>query len=146
MNKMIEETKKLHEKYICLFKFGTFYCAYNRDAYIMSYVFKYKLQDKKDAKECGFPIDSVNKIKAKLEDKKINYILVDTRPEYIIIEKSDLNNSNKYDEIYIKARNYVNYKLRIDSIYKILLDDIDEKNFRKILAGVEDIVYENGKI
>ena len=146
MNKMIEATKKLHEKYINLFKIGSFYCTYNRDAYIMSYLFKYKLQDKKDAKECGFPIDSVNKIKARLEQEKINYILVDTRPEYNITEKVDLNNSNKYDIIYAKARNYVNYKLRVDSIYKILLDDINEKDFRKILAKVEEIVYENGEI
>ena len=146
MNKMIETTKSLHEKYICLFKIGSFYCAYNRDAYIMSYLFKYKIQEKKDAKECGFPIDSVNKIKARLETENINYILVDTRPEYDITEKVDLNNSNKYDTIYNKARNYVNYKLRVDSIHKILLDDINEKDFRKTLAKVEEIVYENGKV
>ena len=146
MNKMVEATKSLHEKYICLFKVGTFYCAYNRDAYIMSYIFKYKIQEKKDAKECAFPIDSINKIKARLEQEKVNYILVDTRPEYDITEKADLNNSNRYDSIYTRARNYVNYKLRLDAIYKILLDDINEKNFRQILAKVEEIVYENGKI
>ena len=146
MNKMIETTKSLHEKYICLFKIGSFYCAYNRDAYIMSYLFKYKLQEKKEAKECGFPIDSINKIKARLEQEKVNYILVETRTEYDITEKCDLNNSNKYNDIYSKARNYVNYKLRVDSIYKILLDDINSKDFRKILARVEEIVYENGKV
>ena len=146
MNKMMETTKSLHEKYICLFKFGTFYCAYNRDAYIMSYVFKYKLQDKKDAKECGFPIDSVNKIKARLEQEKINYVLIDTRCEYSVTEKSDIKNLNRYDEVYAKARNYVNYKLRVESINKILLDSINEKNFRKTLAKVEEIVYESGEV
>ena len=146
MNKMMETTKSLHEKYICLFKVGSFYCSYNRDAYIMSYIFKYKLQEKKNDKECGFPIDSVSKIQARLEQEKINYILVDTRPEYDIIEKVDLNNDNKYDSIYAKARNYVNYKLRVDAIHKILLDQINEKDFRKLLAKVEELVYEDGKI
>ena len=146
MNKMIDATKRLHPEYICLFKIGSFYCAYNRDAYIMSYLFKYKIRDKKDEKEVGFPVDSVNKIKARLEQEKVNYILVETRTEYDITEKCDLNNSNKYNDIYAKARNYVNYKLRVDSIYKILLDTINEKDFRKILAKVEEIVYEEGKI
>ena len=146
MNKMIDATKRLHPEYICLFKIGSFYCAYNRDAYIMSYLFKYKIRDKKDEKEVGFPVDSVNKIKARLEQEKVNYILVETRTEYDITEKCDLNNSNKYNDIYSKARNYVNYKLRVDSIYKILLDTINEKDFRKILAKVEEIVYEEGKI
>ena len=146
MNKMIETTKSLHEDYICLFKVGSFYCAYNRDAYIMSYLFKYKLLEKKDAKECGFPVDSVNKIKARLENEKVNYILVDTKPEYSIVEKQDLNNANRYDKVYTRARNYINYKLRVDAIHKILLDDIDAKDFRKTLAKVEEIVYENGKV
>ena len=146
MNKMIEATKRLYPEYICLFKIGTFYCAYNRDAYIMSYIFKYKIRDKKDAKEVGFPVDSVNKIKARLEQEKANYILVETSTEYSVSEKSDLNNSNKYNELYVKARNYVNYKLRVDAINKILLDMIDEKDFRKTLAKVEEILYENGKV
>ena len=147
MNKMIQTTKSLYPEYLCLFKIGTFYCAYNRDAYIMSYLFKYKIREKKDEKEVGFPVDSINKIKARLEQEKINYILVETSTEYDVTEKQDLNNSNKYNEIYAKARNYINYKLRVDAVYKIMLDMINEKDFRKTLAKVEEIVYgEEGKV
>ena len=143
---MIEATKSLYEEYICLFKIGSFYCAYNRDAYLMAYLFKYKLRDKKNEKEVGFPVDSINKIKARLEQEKVNYILIDTKTEYRVTEKIDLNNSNKYKTLYSKARNYVNYKLRIETICKILLDSIDETDFRKTLAKVEEIVYEEGKV
>lgn len=34
MNKMIETIKEIHTKDICLFKIGTFYHAYGRDAFI----------------------------------------------------------------------------------------------------------------
>ena len=146
MNKMIDTTKRLYEKYICLFKIGTFYCAYNRDAYIMSYLFKYKVREKRDEKETGFPVSSINKVKARLEAEKINYILVETSTEYDITEKVDLNNSNRYDNVYLKARNYVNYKLRVDAIYKILLDIINDKDFRKTLEKVEDVVYDERKV
>ena len=145
MNEIIDITKRLYPEYICLFKIGTFYCAYNKDAYIMSYIFKYKIRDKKDEKEVGFPIDSINKIKVRLEQEKVNYVLVETKGESNITEKVDLEGANRYDEIYIKARNYVSYKLRIDSINKILIDMIDEKNFRKILTKIEEVVYEEEK-
>ena len=46
MNKMIETIKEIHTKDICLFKIGTFYHAYGRDAYILSYMFGYKIISK----------------------------------------------------------------------------------------------------
>ena len=142
MNELIDSIKRLYPEYICLFKIGSFYCAYNKDAYIMSYIFKYKIRDKKDEKECGFPIGSIDKIKARLEQEKINYVLVETKNGANITEKVDLEENNKYNEFYVRARSYVNYKLRIDNVYKLLLDIIDEKDFRKILEKVEEIIYE----
>lgn len=141
MNEMIEAMKSMYPEYICLYKIGSFYCAYNRDAYIMAHLFKYKLRDKKDDKEVGFPIDSVNKIKARLEQEKINYVLFDTKKEYEITAKADLGEANRYKDIYVKARNSVNYRMRIDSINNTLLDMIDECNFKKILSDVEEIIY-----
>ena len=41
MNKMINEIKEIHAKDVCLFKVGSFYHAYGRDACIMSYLFNY---------------------------------------------------------------------------------------------------------
>ena len=62
MNKMIETIKEIHTKDICLFKIGTFYHAYGRDAYILSYMFGYKIKDlEKNYKECGFPVSAISK-------------------------------------------------------------------------------------
>ena len=45
---------------LVLIKNGTFYNAYNDDAFIISYLFDYKVS--KDNK-CGFPDNSFNKVK-----------------------------------------------------------------------------------
>ena len=45
MNEMIETVKELNMKSICLFKSGTFYHAYNRDSYILAYLFDYKIKE-----------------------------------------------------------------------------------------------------
>ena len=70
MNKMIEEIKEINPKSICLYKVGTFYHAYGRDASIMSFLFDYKIKELgENHKECGFPIGAVNKITAKLQNE-----------------------------------------------------------------------------
>ena len=58
----------------------------------MSYLFNYKLK-KFEGKyvTCGFPLDSISKIMAKLEEKKINYIILDRRNIYEEEEKYDKN-------------------------------------------------------
>ena len=108
MNKMIETIKEIHTKDICLFKIGTFYHAYGRDAYILSYMFGYKIKDlEKKYKECGFPVSAISKVCAKLENNKINYLIIDRRNNYDVDEKEDYKNLNRYAEFYEKANKYV---------------------------------------
>lgn len=46
---------------------GKFYSLYKDDAYILNYLFKYKVLDKRKS---GFPDSSINKVKNELENKK----------------------------------------------------------------------------
>ena len=147
MNKMIETIKEIHTKDICLFKIGTFYHAYGRDAYILSYIFGYKIKDlEKNYKECGFPVSAVSKVCAKLENNKINYLIIDRRNNYDVDEKEDYKNLNRYVEFYEKSNKYVNCKKRIDIINEYLMDNIETKNITKMLSGMEEIMYERGEI
>ena len=147
MNQMIKTIKEVHKEYVCLFKIGNFYHAYGRDAYILAYMFDYKVRNiEKDKKECGFPVSIVGRITAKLEDKKINYVLIDNRNNYYVDQKFNKGNLNQYKNIYEKARNYVNYKARIQNIIEILNENIMEKDFRKILIKMEEIINENREI
>ena len=89
--------------FVCI-RYGTFYHIYNRDCYILSYLFGYKIKELniKD-RECGFPITALNKVMAKLEEKKINYLVLDRRNNYEVDYKEDFKNSNQYDILFKKA-------------------------------------------
>lgn len=143
MNKMIEEISNIHKADICLYKVGTFYHIYGKDAYIMSYLFGYKIKDLGEQhKECGFPITTINKITAKLQSLPINYLLIDRRNNYEVDEKEDYDKNNKYDKIYDKAKKYVNCKRRADNISQFLTENLEKEDITKILARMEEIMYE----
>ena len=58
-------------------------------------------------------------------------------------EKEDYKENNKYDRIYEKAKKYTNCKKRINNINQYLKDNIENENISKILAKMEEIMYEN---
>ncbi len=123
MNKMINEIKEIHVEDICLFKVGNFYHAYGRDAYVMSYLFGYKIKQIGDNhRECGFPIGAMSKVTAKLQNSSINYLLIDRRNNYDVDEKEDYKENNKYGRFYEKAHKYVSCKNRLDNINKYVED------------------------
>ena len=95
---------------------------------------------------CGFPMSSMNKIIAKLEESKINYLIVDRKNNYEVDEKSDNGNLNNYAKYFEKAKKYVNYKARIDNIYDFLIEKIDEENFKNIIMQMEEFINERRKI
>ena len=143
MNQKIRSIKEIHKYDLCLFKVGAFYHSYGRDSYILAYLFNYKLKDsniEKGCKECGFPVSTVSKIMARLEEKKINYILIDRRNNYDVDGKMDFGNLNRYQATYEKSNKYVNYKKRIEGINNFLLENLENKEFSSILNKVEDVI------
>ncbi len=144
---MIKAIKQVHCYDLVMVKIGSFYHAYGKDSYILSYLFGYKLKKfEKEYSTCGFPADSISKITSKLENKKINYVLLDRRNEYDKIAENSNGNLNKYQEYFEKANKYVNMKKRIDNIYKILIENIDAENAREKICEIEETIYEKGKI
>lgn len=130
-----------------MFKMGSFYHTYSKDAYIMSYLFDYKTKKiEQNYSTCGFPSSSIAKNLAKLEEKKINYVIVDKRNNYEDDEKSDNKNLNQYDEIFEKAHKYVTIRNRIENINQELLKNIDEPNIKEKILRVEEIIYERRKV
>lgn len=112
MNKMIETILEVNSDWMCLFKIGSFYHCFGKDAYILSYIFNYKIKEiGSNHKDCGFPIGVLPKIKAKLENIGISYIVIDSRNNYYVDEQFDNGNNNKYQTMYSKAKRTVNYKI-----------------------------------
>ena len=74
---VMQEIKAIHPEYVALIKIGAFYNVYMNDAYILSYLFDYKLREAWiGAKTCGFPSTSLNKVIATLENKKSTLDLI----------------------------------------------------------------------
>lgn len=144
---MVKVIKQIHPKDIVLFKMGSFYHTYSKDAYIMSYLFDYKTKKvEENYSTCGFPSISLAKNLAKLEEKKINYVIVDKRNNYEDDEKSDNKNLNRYDEIFKKAYIYVKIKNRIENIYQELIRDIENPKIKEKISKIEDVMYERRKV
>ena len=83
-----------------LVKEGSFYHIYGKDAYIISYLFGYKIKEIENMNVCDFPINSINRIVAKLETNKINYLILDKRNNYDIEEIYNNKNLNTYNKFY----------------------------------------------
>lgn len=138
---MIKTIKQIHPKDVVLVKIGDFYHAYGKDSYILSYLMGYKLKlIEENCTTCGFPQKSLPKIEATLENKKVNYIVIDKRNNYDVDEVSNNKNLNTYDEEFEKARKYINLKKRIDDIYMNLIKDINKEETKRKIFEMEKIL------
>ena len=122
---IIQAVKKVHTEYIVLVKEGSFYHIYGKDAYIISYLFGYKIKEIENMNVCGFPINSINRIVAKLETNKINYLILDKRNNYDIEEIYNNKNLNTYNKFYNESKCYINKVARINNINQFLINNIN---------------------
>ena len=118
---IIQAVKKVHTEYIVLVKEGSFYHIYGKDAYIISYLFGYK-------------------IVAKLETNKINYLILDKRNNYDIEEIYNNKNLNTYNKFYNESKCYINKVARINNINQFLINNINRECFKEIINSMEEIL------
>ena len=138
MNEVIKTIKQIHSNDVCLFRMGGFFHTYGNDSYILSYFFGYKIRDLgNNVFECGFPVDIIPRIMKKLEDNKINYIVLDRRNNYNVEEKANYKNLNRYERFAKKARIYVNSKKKIDDISNYLTKNIYAEDMKDIIYNIE---------
>lgn len=141
---MIAKIKEVHREYVLLVKIGNFYYCYGKDTYIISYLLQYKINViEKNILSCSFPNTAYSKVLTKLEEKKINYIVVDKKDNYSEEEKSNNKNLNNYNKIYERAKEELGVKARIEKIYKFLLDNIQDK---QMILEMEKVINERRKI
>lgn len=143
---MIQTMKLVHKLDIVLVKIGNFYQVYGKDAYIISYLFGYKLKKIENTRMCGFPLSSVNRMIATLENKKINCLIIDRRNNYEVEERADNKNLNNYTKCFEKAKKYISDKTKIDNVNNFLLKNINQEDFKDIIRKMEDEINERGKI
>lgn len=134
---VIKTIKTIHNDSILFVKSGNFYNVYGRDSYIISYLLGYKLREKEKIFTCGFPVEGMNRVRTKLENKKINYLIVDKRNNYDVDETLDNKNLNTYSKNYEKAKEYINSKKRVNKIYNYLLHNLNNK---KLINQIEKVI------
>lgn len=143
----IKDIKRVTIHDIVMIKIGKFVYTYGKDACIISYIFNYKIKlVQNNIYVSAFPRNNLNKIIATLENKKINYIILDRRNSYRTDEKSDNKNLNNYDKYLNKAITYVKRKRKIDDIYNILLKEIENDEIEGIIKLIRRVLNERGKI
>lgn len=145
---MVKNIKQFHMEDIILIKIGKFYYSYGKDAYILSYLFNYKLNkiEEFNTYSAAFPKSSLAKITAKLENYKINYIIVDRRNNYEIEQCTDNKKSNAYSKYFAKALKSSNIKIRLSKIVKFVLENINDKEMQSKMDKIERIIYETREI
>ena len=83
---------------------------------------------------------------AKLEENKINYIIIDRRNNYEVDEKSDNGNLNKYNLYLEKSKKYINKKNKIEEIYNYLISNIENDTNNELIKKIESQINERRKI
>lgn len=138
--KMVKTIKKIYPSCVVLVKIENFYNVYGKDAYILSYLFEYKIVEKEGVPTCGFPINAISKVENILEKSKVNYIVVDRRNNYDEEEKYVDKQENKYDRVFEKSEKLVEIILRIQKINNILLQSKEDENIKEILDKIEKVI------
>lgn len=139
--------KEIHPETLLLIKIGSFYHAYGKDSYILSYLFNYQIKRlQANYSTCGFPLAGKPKVIAKLEEMLISYLVIDKADNYEVAEEEDFKSKNKYAEVFNKAHKYVTKKNRIDTIYQYFMENIYEEDIREKLTKVEEVIYETREV
>ena len=143
----VKTIKSIHIEDLILIKIGKFIYAYGKDACIISYLFNYRIKlIENNIYVCAFPNNNVNKIIATLEQRKINYKILDKRRNMEIDEEVSFKNLNKYNNIVEQSVKYVKRNNQVDNIYQRLLKEINEENFEEIVSSVRKVLSEGRKI
>jgi len=125
--------KEIYTEYLIFIKSGNFYLVLNNDAIVMNTIFKYKIKESTNFIKVGFPITSLEKILSKLDEIKVNYLVVD---QDIVVKQKFKNNI--YKNYYKKLDNYEILINRINKIYDILKNNLNNKNIKLIIEEIED--------
>lgn len=140
---IVRTIKELHKEDIVMIRVGKFLNVYGKDAVIISYMYNYQIKKVEgNVNCCGFPEVALNKVISRLEDKYINYKVIDRSNEYNIELEEDYKKKNKYNEIYNIANRYITKRNKVNEIYGYLIENLTSDEINSKIEEIEKIVYE----
>ena len=114
---------------------GIFYEVFDNDAYIMHYLFSYKISN---TGKIGFPISAKNKVINILDSKKINYTFIEPNGDNLT---KDFKGNNKYDDILKKSLAIIDKEKMINNI-KTEINKLDKNKLKELFDLIKDFIYE----
>ena len=139
--------KEVHPDFIMLYKSGSFYKTFGKDAYILSALFNYNISIvNNNVATCGFPLKSISKVRSRIEELKISYMLIDPRNNYEVDLKEDFRNLNNYQKEFERAYKKSKNKKMINHIDAELMIMIEKPYFKETIRKIEDILDETRKV
>ena len=140
---MIRTMKEVHPTKILLVKIGKFYHAYGKDSYILAFLFNYQIKKvETNVNTVGFPEMALNKVLKTLEDKNIDYIVLEKASNYEVISEEEFKDKNQYSELYNKSHRYIVRTNKIDAIYEHLISNISDETIKEKINSIEEILYD----
>ena len=122
------------QKYIIITQSsGKFFEVYGYDAFILSYLFNYKVLQNGKTYKCGFPDSSITKITNKLSDLKISYqIIYRGRNPFV----KDFKKINQYSKYKLIALQKLDIKERMDALVE-KVKSLNEEQAKKVMLELE---------
>lgn len=114
-------------------KHGKFYASYDDDALVIHGITKYKVSNGR----IGFPESALGKVTNELENKKINYIVIENDQE-VIKKEFTRNMYNKY----LKEGKKYNALLKKESEMIEKIKNLDSSKLDKIISFIEEVCNE----
>ena len=124
-----------YKEYVILFKSGSFYISFDEDSIILNKLFNYKIINLKNNIKIGFPLGNIDIVLNKLENLKMNYIIIDNKN---IINKYE-NENNVFSNYTSSVYEVININNRIEKIVD-KLKSIDSDSINGVLNQIEIIV------
>ena len=122
------------QKYIIITQSsGKFFEVYGYDAFILSYLFGYKIIQNGKTYKCGFPDSSIINIINKLSDLKISYqIIYRGKNPYV----KDFKKINQYSKYKLIALQKLDIKERMDALVE-KVKSLNEEQAKKVTLELE---------
>ena len=111
-------------------KIGKFYNAFDNDALILHYLFNYKVNNGR----VGFPENSYNKVINTLDEKNINYEIIDK--EKI---SNDFKDKNNYDIYLTKSLHKEEIAEKVENISN-KINNIQDDKVIDILNSISELI------
>ena len=126
-----EDIKSLHQEEVVLFKVGSFYVTFSKDAIVLNYLFSYQINNGK----LGFPISTLEKVCTNLKEKNISFYIFEEE------DKNYKSRDNLYSAMSVIAEKNYNIKCRNEELLNKVKSSIEKNpdNYDKIKEFIDGI-------